>query len=149
MECSEVSIKLDEFIKNRLDESVMNSIKLHLSECRECSEELSVLREINGILAMDGQVSTDLGFTESVMQSLEKEREKRRRFIFESLPSVNLGASLILTGILIMLMNTGGMVTRWVDSSIQYSTDAIDRNVNTTSQSIDLLINNIINPGGK
>lgn len=151
MECSEVRLRLDEYIRNRLDSNIAQSISLHLENCRKCSCELSLLRELNDVLNEQEPVLPGTGFTQSVMDRIESERVCTRRFTFNRFPIINLGVSLVLTGLLIIFINIPSIngVINNCTNRMQYSAAAISSSVDTTTSHFQTYFKNIFNSGGE
>jgi len=151
MECSKVKLKLDEYINNRLDCSEAMDIKIHLENCSGCCEEINTLRELNDILSLECPVYPGDNFTLSIMKNIERVKANRRSFFMRGIPIVNLGASLVLTGLLTIFINTpfgGGIIARCTDS-MNYGAATINTSISATTNNMQMQINNIINPGGK
>lgn len=151
MECSEVRLKLDEYINNRLSREAEDAITLHLKECRQCCDEINILKEINELLSVEKEVYPGAAFTSKIMDIIEKDRSKNRSFILNRFPIINLGASLVLTGLLTIFVNTSYMsgAIREYTNRVQYSAATINTSINTTTNSVQSYITSIINLGGK
>lgn len=151
MECSEVRLKLDEYMKNRLDCNTESRITAHLKKCMFCSEELALLRELNDILDTERSVFPAPDFTASIMGMIDNEKIVRRKAIFSRLPVINMGASLVLAGLLTIFVNTpfiNNAIMSWRDS-MHYGAAAINSSITTATSDVETYIRNILNTGGK
>ena len=86
MECSEVRIKSDEYIKNRLEDEAAGRIALHIDNCRRCADELNMLRELNEMLSVEKIVYPSDGFTLGIMKRIQSESMGKKPLIFNRAP---------------------------------------------------------------
>lgn len=151
MECSKVRIKLDEYIKGRLDDHTSSEIACHIENCKCCSDEMSMIREINDLLAIECPAYPETDFTSHVMDLIDREREGIRGFIHKKIPLINLGASLILTGMLTIFINTpavNNLIGRYTKEVINKAA-AVNMNIGMTTGRFQTYIKNIFYPGGE
>lgn len=149
MECREVRLKLDEYIKGRLDSAVMEKVKLHIEECSKCSEELAAKVELNDLLKMKKIMNPNPCFSGAIMNIIEKDRG-RTRSLFKRAPVINLGVSMLLTGVFILFVNTTS-ISRALNiyvNALRDSTATINTNLSTTAQDIQSYFKNIFESGG-
>lgn len=151
MECSKVRLKLDEYLKNRLDMDTAHDISLHLKNCAGCMDELTLLRELNEMMKDRTHVCADEGFASSVLERIEKEKAKDSRYFFNRFPAVSLGASLVLAGMLTIFIHmpaVSGTISRYT-GNVSYGTGIINNGISSTRIQIQLYINNMFNMGGR
>lgn len=149
MECSEVRLKLDEYLSGRLDYDISDQVSMHLKDCSRCFEELGVLKEINDILSLGERALPAADFTGKVMSFIEAEKDKKS-FIPLRLSIINLGASLVLAGFFMMVANmpvVNSVLNRYA-SEVAYKTSSFNTTISTTTNNFHLYINSIIKPGG-
>lgn len=151
MECSRIKLILDEYIAGRLDPDLNREVSSHVKGCRKCMEELAALREINDMLQVEHEVYPSSDFTALVMNGIEKERKDRKWFLAGKLPVINLGASLVLAGLLVMFVNTpvvNEVINKSV-SDIANGAAAINTNINITTGQLGGYFKSIIYTGGR
>lgn len=143
MECSEVRLNLDEYIRNRLGEYDSESITVHIRNCPRCSKELNTLQELNDFLYVENPVLAGPEFTSGVMRCIEN--MYARKFLFNRLSVINLGMSLVLTGLLIIFINIPSVNTAingYMDK-VNYGAAAINSSVGTTTNYIHTYIQKV------
>ncbi|HPD95146.1 MAG TPA: hypothetical protein PLA24_04560 [Tenuifilaceae bacterium] len=78
MDCKTVKKYLDSYSKNMLEEELSGSIAKHLAKCKSCSEELSVLTMVNGLVNEDlKQYHENPFFANKVMSAITNEKGKK------------------------------------------------------------------------
>jgi predicted anti-sigma-YlaC factor YlaD len=149
MECREVRLKLDEYIKGRLDSAVTEEIKLHLEGCSRCSEELTEIIELNDLLGMDEIINPDPCFSRDIMDIIEKDRGKAKGLLKRT-PVINLGVSMLLTGVFIFCVNTTslGKTLNMYVNTLENSADLINTDFNMTVRDLKAYFTNIFEIGG-
>jgi anti-sigma factor RsiW len=151
MECSEIRLKLDEYIRGNLNPSEAEMIRLHISKCAVCAEELGILREINEMLNVENSAEPPVDFTANVMKAVEAYRDRTGSWFFKRAPLLNLGASLLLTGIFILLLNMP-VINQTINSyagSIKDEATVLSSNISATTSEIQSYFQNILSNGGK
>ena len=152
MECSEVRKKFDEYISNRLDNNMTRRIICHLEECPNCFEEYNILKELNNILKIESkEVQPAADFTFNIMDRIESEKIINKKFMFSKLPVINFGASLVLTGLLTIFINTSsvsGVLLKY-KGGMEDGATSINTNINATTGQVQSYIRNVLNSGGK
>lgn len=150
MECREVRLKLDEYIKGRLDNAVMEEIKLHMEECCRCSEEHAVMVELNDLLKIDDTGNPNPNFSGAVMDMIQREQNRTRSLLKKS-PVLNLGVSMLITGIFIFCINTtslGATLNMYVNT-LKDGAAAINNNLSITVNNLQSYFTNIFGTGGE
>jgi hypothetical protein len=151
MECSEVRLKLSDYIKYNLNPHISEDISYHLDNCIICQEEMAILKELDDILSMERPVYPGEDFTSNIMVKIQKERFNVSGFSFRKFPIINLGASLILTGLLIIFIRVpvvNQVITKYTDGMVSGAA-SINTNINVTTNQVETYLSNILNKGGK
>ena len=109
MRCKCVKQKLDRFSQGDLPERDSKEIKRHLSKCQNCSDALSRIRKLQGLLEDTLLPSVPEGFTERLMQrarhrqSLQKAPEPKIIRLWEWLGRTDLKKAAVAAGVIIGL----------------------------------------------
>lgn len=72
MDCSTVYNLLNEYVENRLSDSVSQTMSEHLQGCKKCAAEERLLRALATTLHSLPQRSAPAGFTDDIMESLRQ-----------------------------------------------------------------------------
>ena len=150
MECSEVRLKLNDYIKDRLDTAEGRRVMLHVRECPDCLEEMNILREIDEFLGVDTPVFAGADFTHNIMSAIKKEGTKVKAagsLKLRRLPIINLGTSLVMAGLLTIFINTP-MVNKNLTSYTGFIVEgaaSINTSISTTTSQVENYLSNISN----
>lgn len=146
MKCREASGLMQRYTENKLEAADRVLLENHTAGCKDCRDELQLIRRLQGEHLHQMQTKAPEGFTDNVMAALNRLPPERRPYRADApdnrwkLVYRRLGYSLILTAGIIMfslLVPVAGMHPEALSGKLQTSVESSESNYKGIFTNID------------
>ncbi|HHT50287.1 MAG TPA: hypothetical protein GXZ78_02285 [Eubacteriaceae bacterium] len=103
MDCSFIKLYLELLDRGQLNKELEEGIKSHIDYCKECSQELEEIREINNLFNEIQLPSLPMDFTSRVMGRIREDSTSPEKNIWQEFSKW--GVSFVAAGLIMFLLN--------------------------------------------